>query len=53
MRNQPFGSLSTQEVARLTLEEINYYIKETGDENMILREIADCKKRLKSLGIDY
>ena len=49
----PFGSLGTIEVAELTKEEIQYYIKETMDEEMVLKEISDCRKRLDSMGIEY
>lgn len=48
-----FGSLGTIEVAELTREDIVYYAKETGDEAMVLQEVADCRKRLDQMGIDY
>lgn len=51
--NKPFGSLETIQVAELTKEQISYYIKETGDENMVLKEVSDCRKRLESMGIEY
>lgn len=47
-----FGSLTTEEVAELTNEDIEFYKKSMKEEE-ILSEIKDCRKRLDSMGIVY
>jgi len=50
---EAFGSLETIKVAQLTEGEIEQYVKEGINRDFILKEIADCKKRLDSMGIIY
>lgn len=50
--NKTFGSLSTIEIAELTREDILAYSEIVG-EDRVLKEISDCQRRLKDLGIIY
>ena len=50
---KPFEDLITKEVAELTQEQIQAYIKETGDENMVLSEVSKCRNLLDKMGIEY
>lgn len=50
--NKPFGSLGTIEVVELTREEIDAYSKTVGEE-VVLKEISECRKRLDDMGISY
>lgn len=48
-----FNSLGTIEIAKLTTEEIVYYSKELRDEDFVLKEVSNCRKKLDSMGIKY
>lgn len=50
---KPFDTLRAVEIAELTPEEIASYVKETGDENLVLQEVAGCRKRLDEMGMTY
>ena len=49
---EPFDSLLAIEIARLTQEEIAAYGKIEG-EDIVIKEVLDCRKRFAQMGIDY
>lgn len=50
---KPFETLGAIETAELTEEQTKAYIKEIGDEALVLREVSECRKRLDSMGVSY